>query len=178
MIYFKDCLPINVLYFEGIICTLDTALYIIHYMLFTLLLIRNTDIILSLVHFHSISFFLPLLPSSLSLTLFLLSHTTLLGPSLCLYLSQFLFSPSEHSLPSSLYLSLYLPSLSTVSISQDIHRGADKWGKPHVATLKLQSIINLRKCIARGTVLLGMKAFDLESVVGMYCNKYCRYFRT
>ena len=56
--------------------------------------------------------------------------------------------------------------MATPHFSQDIQRGADKWSKPHVATLKLQSIISLRKCISQGTVLLGMKAFNLESVIG------------
>ncbi|XP_063685626.1 electroneutral sodium bicarbonate exchanger 1-like isoform X3 [Bolinopsis microptera] len=58
-----------------------------------------------------------------------------------------------------------------MKFEQDIQRGADKWSKPHVATLKLQSIISLRKCISQGTVLLGMKAFNLESVIEMTLDR-------
>ncbi|KAL5267330.1 hypothetical protein ACHWQZ_G004393 [Mnemiopsis leidyi] len=58
-----------------------------------------------------------------------------------------------------------------IKFEQDIQRGADRWSKPHVATLKLQSIISLRRCIAQGTVLLGMKAFNLESVIEMTLDR-------
>lgn len=47
-----------------------------------------------------------------------------------------------------------------------MEKGGERWSKPHVATLSLHSLFELRKCIEKGTIMLDMEAFTLPQVVG------------
>lgn len=47
-----------------------------------------------------------------------------------------------------------------------MEEGGDRWSKPHVATLSLHSLFELRKGILSGTVMLDMDAKSLEEIVG------------
>ena len=97
-------------------------------------------------------------------------------------------SPSFHLLPSlplspspSFFLPL-LPSLSPLPLSnrmewketarwvkfeEDVEEGGDKWSKPHVATLSLHSLFELRSCMMKGTVLLDLEATNLAQISGL-----------
>lgn len=37
-----------------------------------------------------------------------------------------------------------------IKFEEDLEEGADRWGKPHAATLSFHSLLSLRKCIEQG----------------------------
>ena len=41
-----------------------------------------------------------------------------------------------------------------------------RWSKPHVATLSLHSLLELRSCLLNGAILLDFVGEDLTSIVG------------
>lgn len=47
-----------------------------------------------------------------------------------------------------------------------MEEGGERWSKPHVATLYLHSLFELKKCIEKGTVMLDMEANSLQQIVG------------
>ena len=53
-----------------------------------------------------------------------------------------------------------------VKFEEDVEEGGDKWSKPHVATLSLHSLFELRSCIFKGTVLLDLQADNLAMISG------------
>ena len=59
-----------------------------------------------------------------------------------------------------------------VKFEEDVEEGGEKWSKPHVATLSLHSLFDLRSCMLRGTVLLDLVGTNLEEISGdslTYC---------
>ena len=57
-----------------------------------------------------------------------------------------------------------------VKFEEDVEEGGNRWSKPHVATLSLHSLFELRSCLLNGTVIIDMEADDLPSIVGMLCR--------
>ncbi|CAF1088075.1 unnamed protein product, partial [Didymodactylos carnosus] len=53
-----------------------------------------------------------------------------------------------------------------VKFEEDVESGG-RWSKPHVATLSLHSLLELRKCILTGSVILDMHAENLPIIVDM-----------
>ena len=53
-----------------------------------------------------------------------------------------------------------------VKFEEDVEEGGNRWSKPHVATLSLHSLFELRSCLLNGTILLEMEAEDLPQIVG------------
>lgn len=53
-----------------------------------------------------------------------------------------------------------------VKFEEDVEEGGNKWSKPHVATLSLHSLFELRSCIIKGTVLFDLEATDLGQIAG------------
>lgn len=49
-----------------------------------------------------------------------------------------------------------------------MEKGGERWSKPHVATLSLHSLMELRMCIEKGTIMLDMEASTLSQVVGKF----------
>ena len=47
-----------------------------------------------------------------------------------------------------------------------MEEGGERWSKPHVATLSLHSLFELKKCIEKGTIMLDLEASTLPQVVG------------
>jgi sodium bicarbonate cotransporter 4 len=47
-----------------------------------------------------------------------------------------------------------------------VEKGGERWSKPHVATLSLHSLFELKTCIEKGTILLDLEASTLPQVVG------------
>lgn len=45
-----------------------------------------------------------------------------------------------------------------------MEEGVDRWGKPHVASLSFHSLLNLRKCLEDGLVILDMEERDLPAI--------------
>lgn len=48
-----------------------------------------------------------------------------------------------------------------------MEEGGNRWSKPHVATLSLHSLFELRSLLLHGAVLLDMEASSLETVADM-----------
>ncbi|XP_044734165.1 anion exchange protein 3 isoform X2 [Chrysoperla carnea] len=51
-----------------------------------------------------------------------------------------------------------------IKYEEDVEEGADRWGRPHVASLSFHSLLNLRRCLETGVVLLDMEEKDLPGV--------------
>lgn len=47
-----------------------------------------------------------------------------------------------------------------------MEEGGNRWSKPHVATLSLHSLFELRSCIMNGGVMLDMEANDFSQIIG------------
>ncbi|XP_037810200.1 anion exchange protein 3 isoform X5 [Lucilia sericata] len=51
-----------------------------------------------------------------------------------------------------------------IKYEEDVQEGSDRWGKPHVASLSFHSLLNLRRCLETGVVLLDLNEKDLPAV--------------
>ncbi|XP_041108981.1 electrogenic sodium bicarbonate cotransporter 1-like isoform X1 [Polyodon spathula] len=54
-----------------------------------------------------------------------------------------------------------------IKFEEKVEEGGERWSKPHVATLTLHSLFELRTCIEKGTVMLDLEAATLPQVVEM-----------
>ncbi|XP_037833778.1 solute carrier family 4 member 4a isoform X6 [Kryptolebias marmoratus] len=54
-----------------------------------------------------------------------------------------------------------------IKFEEKVEKGGERWSKPHVATLSLHSLFELRKCIEKGTIMLDMEVSTLPQVVEM-----------
>ncbi|KAG1685795.1 Sodium-driven chloride bicarbonate exchanger [Nymphon striatum] len=54
-----------------------------------------------------------------------------------------------------------------VKFEEDVEEGGNRWSKPHVATLSLHSLFELRSCILHGTVMLDMEAQTLDQIADL-----------
>ncbi|XP_018910915.2 sodium-driven chloride bicarbonate exchanger isoform X5 [Bemisia tabaci] len=52
-----------------------------------------------------------------------------------------------------------------IKFEEDVEEGGNRWSKPHVATLSLHSLFELRSLILNGTVILDMEGLSLEQIV-------------
>uniref|UniRef100_A0A671RTJ0 Anion exchange protein n=1 Tax=Sinocyclocheilus anshuiensis TaxID=1608454 RepID=A0A671RTJ0_9TELE len=53
-----------------------------------------------------------------------------------------------------------------IKFEEKVEKGGERWSKPHVATLSLHSLFELRTCIEKGTIMLDLEANTLPEVVG------------
>ncbi|CAG9857657.1 unnamed protein product [Phyllotreta striolata] len=51
-----------------------------------------------------------------------------------------------------------------IKYEEDVEEGVDRWGKPHVASLSFHSLLNLRRCLEEGVVILDMEEKDLPGI--------------
>lgn len=56
-----------------------------------------------------------------------------------------------------------------IKFEEDVEE-SDRWGKPHVATLSLHSLFELRSLLMNGTVMLDMEASNLEEIADLVCD--------
>uniref|UniRef100_A0A3P9Q9J1 Anion exchange protein n=1 Tax=Poecilia reticulata TaxID=8081 RepID=A0A3P9Q9J1_POERE len=54
-----------------------------------------------------------------------------------------------------------------IKFEEKVEKGGERWSKPHVATLSLHSLMELKTYIEKGTILLDMEASTLQQVVEM-----------
>ncbi|KAM7392544.1 hypothetical protein PAMA_007588 [Pampus argenteus] len=54
-----------------------------------------------------------------------------------------------------------------IKFEEKVEKGGERWSKPHVATLSLHSLMELKTCIEKGTIMLDMEASTLPQVVEM-----------
>ncbi|KAK3587039.1 hypothetical protein CHS0354_008062 [Potamilus streckersoni] len=52
-----------------------------------------------------------------------------------------------------------------IKFEEDVEEGAERWGKPHVASLSFHSLLELRRGLEQGALLLDLEASDLSSIV-------------
>lgn len=55
-----------------------------------------------------------------------------------------------------------------IKYEEDVEEGVDRWGKPHVASLSFHSLLNLRRCLEEGLVVLDMEEKDLPGIAYRY----------
>lgn len=68
------------------------------------------------------------------------------------------------SLPTSVS---FCPLLSRwIKFEEKVEAGGERWSKPHVATLSLHSLMELKTCIEKGTIMLELEATTLPQLVG------------
>ncbi|XP_031426484.1 solute carrier family 4 member 4a isoform X2 [Clupea harengus] len=54
-----------------------------------------------------------------------------------------------------------------IKFEEKVEKGGERWSKPHVATLSLHSLFELRTCIEKGTIMLDLEAITLPQLVEM-----------
>lgn len=58
-----------------------------------------------------------------------------------------------------------------LKFEEDVEDGGDRWSKPHVATLNLQTLLELRSNLRTGTICLDIEADNLEDIADI-CIDY------
>ncbi|KAL2712575.1 electroneutral sodium bicarbonate exchanger 1 isoform X1 [Vespula squamosa] len=58
-----------------------------------------------------------------------------------------------------------------IKFEEDVEEGGNRWSKPHVATLSLHSLFELRSLLLNGTVMLDMEANSLEQIADLVLDK-------
>ena len=59
-----------------------------------------------------------------------------------------------------------------VRFEEDVEEGANRWSKPHVSSLPLHSLMELRNYILKGDVFLDMEAGNLEEIVDILLDTW------
>lgn len=54
-----------------------------------------------------------------------------------------------------------------MKFEEDVEEGGERWSKPHVATLSLHSLFELRSFLLNGTVILDMDAISLDQIADL-----------
>ncbi|XP_066588803.1 electroneutral sodium bicarbonate exchanger 1 isoform X2 [Prorops nasuta] len=54
-----------------------------------------------------------------------------------------------------------------IKFEEDVEEGGNRWSKPHVSTLSLHSLFELRSLLLNGTVMLDMEASSLEQIADL-----------
>ncbi|TPP56279.1 Anion exchange protein [Fasciola gigantica] len=55
-----------------------------------------------------------------------------------------------------------------IKFEEDVEENGERWSKPHVATLSLYSLFELRNCLANGLIMLNLEAFTMEQIAVMH----------
>jgi len=58
-----------------------------------------------------------------------------------------------------------------VKFEEDVDEGGERWSKPHVATLSLHSLFELRNCLTKKTVLLDAEATTMETIANLIVDQ-------
>ena len=69
----------------------------------------------------------------------------------------------------------WIESARWVKFEEDVERGG-RWSKPHVATLSLHSIFELRSCLYNGGVFLDVPVSDLNQISGILIYFFIYFF--
>lgn len=86
---------------------------------------------------------------------------------MCLHLaSRCIEGQTEGDVGAGTVLILVFDAFRWIKFEEKVEKGGERWSKPHVATLSLHSLFELRKCIEKGTIMLDMEASTLPQVVG------------
>ncbi|VDK69050.1 unnamed protein product [Gongylonema pulchrum] len=53
-----------------------------------------------------------------------------------------------------------------VKFEEDVEEGGNRWSKPHVATLSLHALFQLRSCLMNGVIIMDSEAKEFGELVG------------
>ena len=62
-------------------------------------------------------------------------------------------------------MTFFILTFRWIKFEEDVEEGGNRWSKPHVATLSLHSLFELRSMITNGTICLDMAAHSLGKVL-------------
>ena len=51
-----------------------------------------------------------------------------------------------------------------VKFEEDVEEGSNRWSKPHVSTPELQGVLQLRRLLKTGVVILDLEAINLKKI--------------
>ncbi|KAL6081493.1 hypothetical protein STEG23_003445, partial [Scotinomys teguina] len=57
-----------------------------------------------------------------------------------------------------------------IKFEEKVEQGGERWSKPHVATLSLHSLFELRTCMEKGSIMLDREASSLPQLVEMIAD--------
>uniref|UniRef100_A0A2K6F8K1 Anion exchange protein n=1 Tax=Propithecus coquereli TaxID=379532 RepID=A0A2K6F8K1_PROCO len=63
-----------------------------------------------------------------------------------------------------------------IKFEEKVEQGGERWSKPHVATLSLHSLFELRTCMEKGSIMLDREAASLPQLVGKFAVLTSRGF--
>lgn len=52
-----------------------------------------------------------------------------------------------------------------IKYEENVEEGADRWGRPHVASLSFHSLLNVRRCLANGVILLDLDEREFPHII-------------
>lgn len=61
---------------------------------------------------------------------------------------------------------IFFPFCRWVKFEEKVEEGGERWSKPHVSTLTLHSLFELRTCLQTGCILLDLEGYSLPQIVG------------
>ncbi|XP_053543036.1 electrogenic sodium bicarbonate cotransporter 4 [Ictalurus punctatus] len=59
-----------------------------------------------------------------------------------------------------------------VKFEEKVEKGGERWSKPHVSTLSLHSLFELRTCLQTGSILLDLEGYSLPQIVDEIVDKH------
>ncbi|PIO62677.1 band 3 cytoplasmic domain protein, partial [Teladorsagia circumcincta] len=61
-----------------------------------------------------------------------------------------------------------------VKFEEDVEQGGNRWSKPHVATLSLHSLFQLRSCLLNGLFMNDMPETDLPAIIEVLIDEFVK----
>lgn len=55
-----------------------------------------------------------------------------------------------------------------VKFEEDVEEGGNRWSKPHVATLSLHALFQLRSCLMNGVIIMDSEAKGFSELIGPF----------
>lgn len=59
-----------------------------------------------------------------------------------------------------------------VKFEENVEEGRNRWSKPHVPTLSLRTLVELRSLLTSGIIILDMEASNLDEIVSLVCDNW------
>lgn len=52
-----------------------------------------------------------------------------------------------------------------IKYEESVEEGAERWGRPHIASLSFHSLLNVRRCLANGAIMLDLDEREYPHIV-------------
>ena len=66
---------------------------------------------------------------------------------------------------------MLLHEIRWIKYEENVEEGGGRWSKPHVSTVSLHSLLELRNCLLNGVVILNCEANNLEEIADELVNE-------